>query len=53
MGKVAHITAAAVGGPRYMKELSEEDRKSITNAIFLCSNCADLIDKNKGIDYSK
>lgn len=51
MGKVAHITAAAVGGPRYDKDISEEERKSIRNAIFLCSNCADLIDKNKGIDY--
>ncbi len=53
MGKVAHITAAAPGGPRYDKGISDTDRKNIGNAIFLCSNCADLIDKNNGVDYPK
>lgn len=51
IGKAAHITAAAEGGPRYNPDLSPEDRKSIDNGIFLCSNCADMIDKNKGVDY--
>jgi len=50
-GKVAHITAAAPGGPRYDKDITEEQRRNISNSIFLCSNCADLIDKNNGIDY--
>ncbi|OOQ61909.1 hypothetical protein [Mucilaginibacter pedocola] len=53
MGKVAHITAASPGGPRYDSSYSEAERTNINNAIFLCSNCADLIDKNKGIDYKK
>ena len=53
IGKVAHITAAAKGGPRYDKDISEIERKSLSNAIFLCSNCADLIDKNNGVDYPK
>jgi hypothetical protein len=52
MGKVAHIAAAAPGGPRYDPKMTEEERKSISNAIFLCSSCADMIDKNRGIDYS-
>lgn len=52
IGKAAHITAAAIGGPRYDASLSVEERLSINNAIFLCSNCADMIDKNSGIDYS-
>jgi hypothetical protein len=51
IGKAAHITAAAVGGPRYDKSLTSEERKSISNGIFLCSNCADMIDKNGGADF--
>jgi len=42
-GKVAHITAAAPGGPRYDHSLTPEQRKSVQNGIFLCSNCADMI----------
>jgi hypothetical protein len=52
IGKVAHITAASQGGPRYNKKIDANKRKSVSNGIFLCSNCADLIDKNKGDDYS-
>lgn len=52
VGKAAHITAAAEGGPRYDSTLSSEQRKSISNAIFLCSTCADMIDKNNGIDFT-
>lgn len=52
-GKVAHITAASEGGPRFDPTLSAEQRKSTENAIFLCSNCAEMIDKNQGADYPK
>jgi len=51
LGKAAHITAAAEGGSRYDASISIEDRKSIANAIYLCGSCADLIDKNGGIDF--
>ena len=51
-GRAAHITAAASGGPRYDENLSSEERSSIDNAIFLCSNCADMIDDNNGLDFS-
>lgn len=50
-GKAAHITAASKGGPHYDETLTPNERASINNAIFLCSNCADLVDKNQGIDY--
>ncbi len=50
-GKAAHITAAAEGGPRYNKNLTPQQRSDISNGIFLCSNCAEMIDKNKGIDF--
>jgi hypothetical protein len=51
-GKAAHITAAAPGGPRHDPSLTSAQRAEIGNAIFLCSNCAEMIDKNAGIDYS-
>jgi ribosomal protein L37AE/L43A len=46
IGVGAHITAAAYGGPRYDDALSSEDRKSIQNAIWLCQNCAKLVDSD-------
>jgi hypothetical protein len=52
IGKAAHITAAAVGGPRFDATLTPTERSAISNAIYLCSGCADLIDKNNGNDFS-
>ena len=50
-GIVAHITAAAPNGPRYDENLTEEQRSSADNGIYLCSTCAIMIDKNQGIDF--
>lgn len=50
-GRVAHITAAAPGGPRYDAALTPTQRRDVQNAIYLCPRCADEIDKNKGADY--
>jgi hypothetical protein len=44
LGKAAHICAASEGGPRYVKEMTSEQRRDISNAIWLCSNCATVID---------
>ena len=52
VGKVAHIVAASNNGPRTKVGISDDDRKNISNGIFLCSVCADMIDKNNGIDFS-
>lgn len=52
IGRAAHIRAAAINGPRYDSAQEPRERKSINNGIWLCANCADLIDKNKGVDYS-
>lgn len=46
IGQAAHIAAAAVKGPRYVEEMSPEERSSITNGIWLCSNCHDKVDRN-------
>lgn len=44
IGVAAHICAAAPGGPRYDEKMSAEERSSIDNGIWLCQNCAHLID---------
>lgn len=44
--EAAHMTAAAPGGPRYDASLTPEQRSSIENAIWLCQNCAALIDSD-------
>ena len=46
VGVAAHITAAAIGGPRYDASLSPEERSGISNGILLCENCAKIIDKD-------
>lgn len=51
IGKAAHIWAAAPGGPRYGPAMTPETRKAASNGIFLCSGCADMIDKNGGLDF--
>ena len=48
LGVAAHITAAAPGGPRYDAAMLASDRASVTNAIWLCQNCAKLIDNDTG-----
>lgn len=44
IGVAAHICAASPGGPRYDANMDSEERKSIDNGIWLCQNCAHLID---------
>ena len=44
IGVAAHIAAASEGGPRYDPFMTPEERSSIDNGIWLCQNCAHLID---------
>jgi hypothetical protein len=46
LGVAAHITAASPGGPRYDLNITSKERSSIENAIWLCQNCAKLIDSD-------
>jgi hypothetical protein len=46
IGEAAHITAAALGGPRYDNSFTSEQRSDIINGIWLCSSCATLVDKD-------
>lgn len=46
IGVAAHITAASPDGPRYESKLLSEERKSPENGIWLCQNCAKLVDND-------
>ena len=46
-GKAAHIHAAAPGGRRYLASMTPDERKGISNGIWLCSHHADLIDDDE------
>ena len=46
IGVGAHITAASPGGPRYDPSLTQEQRQSPDNGIWLCQNCAKLVDND-------
>lgn len=46
IGVASHIRAAAPGGPRFDAAQSVTDRRSSTNAIWLCANCARRIDRD-------
>jgi hypothetical protein len=52
IGKAAHICAASIGGPRFDPNMTTKERGHISNGIFLCSSCADVVDKNSGIDHT-
>ena len=47
VGVASHITAASAGGPRFDDQLSQKERSSIDNAIWLCQSCAKLIDNDE------
>ena len=44
IGKAAHIAAAAAGGPRFDASMTSQQRRSLSNGIWLCSNCATDVD---------
>jgi hypothetical protein len=46
VGVAAHISGAAPGGPRYAPSLSPGARRHADNAIWLCQNCAKLVDND-------
>jgi hypothetical protein len=46
IGVGAHITAASPGGPRYDPDLLPEERSAPANGIWLCQNCAKLVDND-------
>lgn len=47
IGIAAHIHAAAPGGRRYLASMSPEERKHISNGIWLCANHSIEIDRDE------
>lgn len=47
IGEAAHICAASPGGARYDEDMTSKERSSVNNGIWLCRNCAALIDRDK------
>src|SRR5207302_9515453 len=47
IGVAAHIAAASSGGPRYDCKMSADTRGSIANGIWLCQDCAKLVDSDE------
>lgn len=46
VGEAAHICAASQDGPRFDPNMTEEERKSEANGIWLCSTCHSLVDSD-------
>lgn len=44
VGTASHICAAAPGGPRYDEKMSSDERRSVTNGIWMCRNHGTAID---------
>lgn len=47
VGVAAHITAAARKGPRYDEKLTEKQRRSFRNGIWLCQTCGTAVDADE------
>lgn len=47
VGKAAHICAASPGGKRYDPKQTEAERRHISNGIWLCSVCHDVVDQDE------
>jgi DNA invertase Pin-like site-specific DNA recombinase len=47
LGVAAHISGAAVGGPRYDATITPAQRASIKNGVWLCQTCAKRIDADE------
>ncbi len=46
IGVAAHITAASLGGPRFDSSLTQKERQTFENGIWLCQSCAKLVDND-------
>jgi hypothetical protein len=47
LGVAAHVAAASPGGPRFDPSLTNLARRSADNGIWLCQDCAKLVDSDR------
>src|SRR5262249_35489257 len=47
LGQAAHIMGARLGAKRYDPSMTDEQRRHISNGIWLCTSCASEIDKDE------
>jgi hypothetical protein len=47
IGEAAHIRGGKPGSARYVSEMTSEERRSISNGIWLCRFCAKMIDNDE------
>jgi hypothetical protein len=47
LGEAAHIKAASPGGARYDPKMTRKERRSAENGIWLCKECAYIIDHDQ------
>lgn len=47
LGKIAHIHAAEPGGARYLKSMTDEERRAEANLFIVCGRHHDIIDDKK------
>ena len=45
--EIAHICAAKPNGPRYVPNMTDDERRSIDNLILLCDSCNKLVDSDE------
>lgn len=54
IGKICHIEAASSDGPRWNKDMDDDQRRHIDNLILLCDECHVIIDnKDNEDEYPK
>ncbi len=46
VGEAAHICAASSDGSRFDPRMTDDERRAITNAIWLCGSCHTLVDRD-------
>jgi len=51
LGEAAHIAGGKPNTARYNASMTDDERASIDNGIWLCANCHTMIDKDEGKGY--
>ncbi len=53
LGKICHISAASENGPRWDKDMDDDQRRDFSNLILMCGEHHDEIDADENLDKYK